>query len=334
MKNKTLVNVKISLIFLCAKGAIENINFGRGYKINKVKLDDFEYNEIIFDKNERIISDYLASTLTENETKYIYCLNKNDSFYIPEIDFYNEYCVTEKLPNYEYLEDYKEKELLYINNVFILMKIFKLGAIGYKDAVFEFSYRTLLINNKLSSKIKVADALTFGNIYSINFEEAKNLSTFIKDNHNSSVLILRDVLTQFDFSLKNIDNSSKFKNLITTLEMIFIKHGENCKKEILSKRIAVFLKTQESDINILYKKIRLFYQFRSVSTHEGKVTFTKEHLEELENISRDCLKKLINICNKEFVINNSVTWNSIKNDLIVDLKNNVESKNEQGAFNF
>ena len=57
--------------------------------------------------------------------------------------------------------------------------------------------------------------------------------------------------------------------LITALEMIFLK-GEQGKKEILSKRSAVYLYDDEEQVLSHYEKIKRIYRKRSDFVHDGK----------------------------------------------------------------
>lgn len=57
--------------------------------------------------------------------------------------------------------------------------------------------------------------------------------------------------------------------LITALEMIFLK-GEQGKKEILSKRSAVYLYDDEEQVLSHYEKIKRIYKKRSDFVHDGK----------------------------------------------------------------
>ena len=87
--------------------------------------------------------------------------------------------------------------------------------------------------------------------------------------------------------------------LITALEMIFLK-GEQGKKEILSKRSAVYLYDDEEQVLSHYEKIKRIYKKRSDFVHDGKYQdIVTDDIVFLRRCLRTIILKLLDDCNNK-----------------------------------
>ena len=124
-----------------------------------------------------------------------------------------------------------------------------------------------------------------------------------------------------------------FEQFTTALEMTLLAPGQQGKKEVLSKRVAVLLENTPADIAALYAKMKTFYRYRSESLHEGDdQNITDTETMELEDIVRRVLCKCLERCKTELSNNAAITWNDIKNQLIIDLMAKVATENAAGTF--
>ena len=93
------------------------------------------------------------------------------------------------------------------------------------------------------------------------------------------------------------------------------------------------LETDPERVNALYQKLKTFYRHRSESLHEGLgENISYAELYEMENITRCVLKKCLKFCKAELNANPSVTWQTVKEKIISELKEKVASEIEQGRF--
>ena len=76
-----------------------------------------------------------------------------------------------------------------------------------------------------------------------------------------------------------------------------------------------------------------YYRFRSESLHEGDGSnITDSELHELENMTREVLKKCLVRCKTEYDLDSSVTWDTIKNMIMNDLIAQVTSLKNSGVL--
>lgn len=80
------------------------------------------------------------------------------------------------------------------------------------------------------------------------------------------------------------------------------------------------LKNIPTEVQHIHQKVLDFYRFRSESLHEGNGSnITDSELHELENITREVLKKCLWRCKTANNSNFNVTWEAIKDVIINDL---------------
>lgn len=144
---------------------------------------------------------------------------------------------------------------------------------------------------------------------------------------------MKDNIDEFVWGQAQVDMATGFEQFTTALEMTLLVPGQQGKKEVLSKRVAVLLETTSADMTALYTKMKAFYRYRSESLHEGdNQNITDTELLEMEEIVRRVLCKCLARCKAELVQNAAVTWDQIKTQLINDLMNKVAAENAAGTF--
>ena len=115
--------------------------------------------------------------------------------------------------------------------------------------------------------------------------------------------------------------------------MTLLPQNQPGKKQMLANRISALLGSTPTDIQQFHQKVLDFYRFRSESLHEGNGSnITALELQELENITREVLKKCLVRCKVEHDSNTNITWDEIKNKIMNDLIAQVDSLKNSGVL--
>lgn len=136
--------------------------------------------------------------------------------------------------------------------------------------------------------------------------------------------MLKNSIDEFSWGLEQIDVPTGFEQYTTALEMTLLPQKQPGKKQMLANRISALLGNTPTEVQQIHQKILNFYRFRSESLHEGNGSnITDSELCELENMTREVLKKCLKRCKSEYDSNSSITWDVIKekimNELIVQI---------------
>ncbi len=340
--NTALINVDVEIeaILLSCDESIAEINFERDYEIVYIKQDELPFKDRIVNGRGQLSTDYYPSRITNHEMTHdsvgFMCLRKKEMISVPapEIKLGVSYFNVD-LERIEYLEEYKDKEFEHINRTISLLQIFTRGDIGVKEIFFTFRYKMMgLISNTNSMSIDIKDANTIGmEIYKLVAGESEKCNAFIKKYYGDTFELMKNVVNEFTFGLKQIDDATGFEQFTTALEMIFLEKNQQGKKEVLSRRVTALLSSNDTDASNIYKKMKQFYRFRSESLHEGDGSnITKAELDELENITRESIKKYFEVCSNEINVKPSISWNEIKRTQISRLKSQVLILDSKGIF--
>ena len=115
--------------------------------------------------------------------------------------------------------------------------------------------------------------------------------------------------------------------------MTLLPQNQPGKKQMLANRISALLGNAPADIRQIHQKVLNYYRFRSESLHEGDGSNISDlELRELENITREVLKKCLIRCKTEHDSDSSVTWARVKNLIMNDLIAQVTSLKNSGVL--
>lgn len=333
------VGVKIGAILLSSDESIANVNFGRDYKVVKIKQDGIPFLDNIIDVRGQLNTDYFLSRIIEKDgygnIVSFMCLKKEDKFTVPVPQFragirYSD--MKKILDRSEYLIKYKDNELKYLNSIISLLQIYKKGNIGLREIFFTFKYGILGSINSENIKVVNADVNTIKqNVFSLSEKDVANCNLFIRNYYGTELALMKDTINEFTFGQKQIDEATGFEQYITALEMILLEKNTNMIKETLSKRVSALLGTCDVEIKNLYKKMRKLYRLRSNSLHKG-MSITINELDELEDITRMVIKKYLAVCSNAIANNPSITWDEIKKAELISLKKRVKSLINSGVM--
>ena len=350
--------VKINTVLLYADESVLALDIGNGYAIQKLRIEELPIYEQIIDRRGQLDINYLGSKLTAPDgvgsIVSLVQLHKEDTFTVnPPIMEKDIRYSDSQFDCHEQLDAYKDKEFWYLNSIISLLQIFKKGNIGVKEIFFEFKYTVMnFINQTKNSCIDIQDAnIVRQTKYILLPNEVIVCNSFIakhmgnnpdgtrRVNSDGSCYIspefrmMNPIINEFTFGLKQIDIPTGFEQFTTALEMTFLATNEQGKKEALSRRVAVLLENTDSEVTILYNKMKNFYRYRSESLHEGDGSnITNVELEELEDIVRKVIQKYLIFCEEEIIANLSTTWDIVKAKKIHDLKNIVIGYKTRGIL--
>jgi len=330
------VHVTIDGVILYCDESVSTLQLENGYSIQKVYLVEIPFRNKITDGNGNLTINYLGSQLHDDNGTYLMCIHKEDTFQVRLPQIAPGVHLTDKdLMCGEQLEEYKDTEMEYLNKVFSLLRLFKKGNIGCKEVFFEHKFTVMgFINNtQKQTSDNVTRNIVDSTFFILSTDEAIKCNQFLQDYIGQEYYLLKNCIDEFTWGLEQVDIPTGFEQYTTALEMIFLAKDQQGKKEVLSKRVSVLLENDPIKIQALYDKVKNFYRYRSESLHEGDGrNITAAELKEMEEIVRKVLLKYLDFCKTAIVNNGSITWETIKENKIIDLKAAVETAKNAGVL--
>lgn len=331
------VNVSISGILMCCNESLCDLALGRGYAIEKCDLNTLFFKDKITNGNGDLDTDYFGSRILEDEKVSFICLKKDDVIQIEGPSFSASKCViSDKDCSCEdELAQYMEKEMEYLNERINLLRLFKLGNIGFRDVFFHYSFTVMgFIKNTVNHCNHNQTRNTIASRqFTLNESEVVLCNTWLNDYCNAPYQLLKNSIDEFSWGLEQIDVPTGFEQYTTALEMTLLPQNQPGKKQMLANRISAILGNTPTDVQQLHQKVLDFYRFRSESLHEGDGSnITDSELHELENITREVLKKCLMRCKAEYDLNSGITWDEIKDKIMNDLITQVTSLKNSGVL--
>lgn len=327
--------VKIgTIIMFCDESAL-GIQFGNDYSVAKTYLADFPYKDRIVDGRGQLDISYLGSAKKDENGKYFFCLKKETEYQMqPPQHLAPGVYTNEQLRCEDQVSEFDNRENQYLHKMFSLLHIFKAGNIGTKQVFFEHSFSYGLINNTVKrTSDNVTRNIVDDRVFSLTPAELVNCNRFLSDYSGVEYTMMKHNIDEFIQGLSPVNHSVGFEQFTTALEMTLLGQGQQGKKEVLSKRVAVLLEDSSANITHLYMKMKDFYRYRSESLHEGDdQNITEVERLELEGIVRRVITKCLQRCKAELAINSSITWSEIKEKIIDELKTKVTAEAATGTF--
>lgn len=329
--------VSISGILMCCDESICGLCLGRGYTIEKCGLDTLFFKDKITNGRGQLNTDYFGSRIIENEKVSFMCLKKDDTIPIEGPSFSTSKCViSDKDCMCENeISQYVNKEMEYLNERINLLRLYKSGNIGFLDVFFHYSFTVMgFINNTIDncSHNQTRNTIASGR-FTLNESEVVTCNQWLNDYCNEPFALLKNSVDEFSWGLEQIDVPTGFEQFTTALEMTLLPQNQPGKKQMLANRISAILGNTPVEVQQIHQNILNFYRFRSESLHEGNGTnITDSELHELENITREVLKKCLMRCRAEYNLNSKITWNGIKDMIMNDLITKVASLKNSGVL--
>lgn len=156
---------------------------------------------------------------------------------------------------------------------------------------------------------------------------------WLNDYCNEPYALLKNNIDEFSWGLEQIDVPTGFEQYTTALEMTLLPKNQPGKKQMLANRIGTLLGNTPTEVQQIHQKVLDFYRVRSESLHEGNGSdITDLELRELENITREVLKKCLIRCKSEYDSNSGITWDAIKEKIMNELIAQVTSLKNSGVL--
>lgn len=331
------VDVDISGIIMCCDESLCGLSLGRGYTIEKRALETLSFKDKITNGKGFLNTDYFESRIIENEEVFFICLNKSDAIQIERPLFSASKCevADEEYMDIDEFAQYTDNEIEYLNERINLLRLFKSGNIGFREVFFRYSFKAMgLIKYNLNhTSLNEARNTIACEKFTLSEQEINSCNKWLEDYSDEPYALLKKSIEEFSHGLEQIDVPTRFEQYTTALEMILLPQNQPGKKQMLANRISAMLGITPTEIQRIYNKIIDFYRFRSESLHEGNGSnITTSELHELENITREVLKKSLMRCKTEYDLNPCVTWKEIKAMIMNDLKAKVTSLKNSGVL--
>lgn len=331
------VYVSISGIIMCCDESLCGLALGRGYVIEKCGLEMLFFKDKITNGRGHLNTDYFYSRIIEDEKVSFICLKKDDVIQIEGPSFSaSKYVISDKDCMCEdKLAQYMNKEMEYLNERINLLRLFMSGNIGFIDVFFHYSFTVMgFVKNTIDHCSHNQTRNTIASRrFTLNESEVVSCNQWLNDYSNAPYALLKNSIDEFSWGLEQIDVPTGFEQYTTALEMTLLPQNQPGKKQMLANRISAILGNTPTEVQQIQQKVLDFYRFRSESLHEGNSSnITDLELHELENITRDVLKKCLMRCKTEHNSNSSVTWDAIKDMIMNDLIAQVTSLKTLGVL--
>lgn len=331
------VSVSISGIIMCCDESLCGLALGRGYVIEKCELNTLFFKDKITNGRSQLITDYFGSRIIEDEKVSFICLKKKEVIQIEGPSFsLSKNMITDKDCMCEdELTQYMDKEMEYLNERVNLLRLFKSGNIGFIDVFFHYSFTVMgLIENTIDhcNHNQTRNATESGR-FTLNESEVVLCNQWLNDYCNAPYALLKNSIDEFSWGLEQMDVPTGFEQYTTALEMTLLPQNQPGKKQMLANRVSAILGSTSTEVQQIYQKVLDFYRFRSESLHEGDGSnITESELHELENITREVLRKCLMRCKTENNLNPSITWATIKDLIMSDLRTRVSALKNAGVL--
>jgi len=322
---------------MCCDDGISGLTFGNGYHIEKCYFDDLPFKNRIVDGKGRLITEYVGSRLFNGEKMYFYCIVKEDIFQIQASSLRNKSVsiADEALIFENELTEYMDNEMAYLNEKINLLRVYKMGNIGFRNVYFIFNFtphgfvKHTVNHNNFNTTRNVVDDTKFV----LSDAESIACNQWLNDYSGEIYDLMKDCIDKFSWGMEQIDVPTGFEQYTTALEMMLLKHNQHGRKQALANRISALLGKEDEEIQRIHQNILEYYRFRSESLHDGdNSNITKRELKELEQITRQVLRKCLMHCKIEYNSNPGITWYEIKNMIIKDLVEQVTELKNAGVL--
>lgn len=333
-----MINIRVTIngIVMYCDESICSLDWGNGYSIQKMYLEDLPFKNKIVDGDGNLDINYMGSQLDDDKGTYFICLHKETVYQIQGPQISPGVVITDRdILCEKQLSEYNNTEMKYLVQRFSLLHLFKKGNIGYKEMFFEYTFQTMgqFDNTQKQTSNNITRNIVDKVIFTLSSEEALACNQFLQNYSGIEYNLLENCIDKFTWGLERCDEATGFEQYTTVLEMLLLGHNQEGKKEVLAKRVSVLLETDPVKIKKLYDEMKNFYRYRSESLHEGDGrSITVIELKKLEEIVRFVLKKYLYFCKVALIANPESTWGEIKASKINDLKNLVMTAKTTGIL--
>lgn len=326
------INIYVSIPII-GDESISRIPPPQDFVFNKINLKDYAFKDKITDGQGRILTEYI-NAVHQGEDDYIICLEKSIDRIVQNdkpanaLAFVNGHDFDDLIrPLHDDIEST-------VFRFFSLLHLYKEGEIARKSSFYRYTTKEGICSTERLKEVTIADAITIIRYPMVFTAADMPLVADMLYNHTVAYTMLKNiVIDDLEYTYHTLDDSTNYKNLMTPLEVLFLSNNYGDKKEMLAKRISVFIGGSDSEMKTIYDYVKNSYKDRSDAIHEGVTTnITRDALDELRNLTRKVTKKYMVLIEQELASDPAKTFEDIKRSLINYLKNVVVSKNALGIW--
>ena len=332
MVNTPLYNITVNIavsIPIIGDESIMLLRPPENFVFRKIYLEDYEHKDRITDSRGEVLSEYIGA-IHRDEKPYFICLEQNSTRVVQYDKPVNSLAFLNGTDFDDLIEPIHADIRSQIFWYFSLIHLFKEGEIARKNMFCNYSAHEGIckIHRTINSYIESTVTLIRYPMV-IQHDEIADMNDLIFNHEPACRMLKPIVIDELEQTYHTTDDVTNYKNIITPLEVLFLQNDYGNKKEMLSKRIAVFLGCSDSEMKSIYDDIKVHYRDRSDAVHEGStVNITRSTLNELRRILRMVIMKYIDTIEQELASNPNANFDEIKTSLIAQLKIIVQSKND------
>ena len=197
------VHVIINGIVMYCDESICSLDWGNGYSIQKMYLEDIPFKNKIVDGNGNLDISYMGSQLNDDKGIYFMCLHKETVYQIQGPQISPGVVITDRdIMCENQLSEYKDNEIKYLVQRFSLLRLFKKGNIGYKEIFFEHTFRAMgLYNTQKQTSNSVTRNIVDDKIFTLSSEETLACNQFLQNYSGKEYNLLKNCIDEFTWGL-------------------------------------------------------------------------------------------------------------------------------------
>jgi len=325
------ITLKVAIsIPIIGDRSIKNAPPLEGFSYREIPFEDYRHKSKMIDGNGELQIDYHFAVHGENDNRTILCLEKEQTHIIEHDKPANALGFLFGTDFEALLRPihaaYEESLFMY----FSLLHLFKEGDVYRKHLFYEYEAQEGIVKNTEKISTYSANMATLvKNPMVIEESERDELCSFLSTHSQAYHVLKNVVIGDLEFTYHIVDEVTNYKNLITPLEVMFLDNARDGKKEMLSKRIGVFIGTTDDEVRQIYNDMKQHYTSRSDAVHEGRECgITPLTLNDLRSLVRRATTKYSAYAISELSTNPSITFADIKSKLIPTLIGEVQIKND------
>lgn len=223
------ISVSISIPII-GDDSIIKIDPPTGFHYRKLFFDEYEYKSRMLDGDGNISDDYYFA-LHDNQNPYIIVLEKSENIQVKHTCPANSIGFNMGNDLQELCEPIKNNYERKLLRYFSLIHLFKEGEIARKYSFYKFETQAGCCKNKWTGIPFCADMVTII-LYPliITDDEIDSINGLLSMNSQVYELLKGVLIDDLEYSYHILDDVTNYKNLVTVLEVLFLR-GEHGKKK-------------------------------------------------------------------------------------------------------
>lgn len=326
------INISVSIPII-GDESITLVPPPQDFVFNKINLKDYDFKDKITDGHGRILTEYI-NAVHQSEDDYIICLEKSINHIVQNDKPANALSFINGSDFDDLIRPLHNDIEATVFRFFSLLHLYKEGEIARKSSFYKYKTKEGICSTERLKEVTIADAITIIRYPMVFTAGDIPLVGDMLYNHPIAYTMLKNiVIDDLEYTYHTLDDSTNYKNLMTPLEVLFLSNNYGDKKEMLAKRIAVFIGTSDSEMKTIYDYVKNSYRERSEAIHEGITdNITRDALDELRNLTRKVTKRYMAVVERELATDPTKTFDDIKTSLVTHLKAIVTTKNTLGIW--